>query len=116
MSVVLLLACTEPEIVHGPGGPYFTDDSTASENGTDTETPGPSDDSGAAQKTDAIVLGHTPKNLLVISLDTTRRDRLSFFGVDTTPNLEAAFSNGVILEDHRSCSNWVPPSARQSLR
>ena len=60
---------------------------------------------------DAIVLGSTPRNLLVISLDTTRRDRVGFFSdLDTTPNLDAAFADGVILADHRSCSNWTAPS------
>jgi arylsulfatase A-like enzyme len=35
-----------------------------------------------------------------------------FFNEDltTTPNLDAAFANGVILADHRSCSNWTAPS------
>jgi arylsulfatase A-like enzyme len=62
---------------------------------------------------DALVFGHAPRNLLVISLDTTRRDRVGFFDEDltTTPNLDAAFADGVILEDHRSCSNWTSPSA-----
>jgi len=61
---------------------------------------------------DAIVLGSTPRNLLVISLDTTRRDRVGFFNrdLDATPNLDAAFADGVILADHRSCSNWTAPS------
>ena len=66
----------------------------------------------AGRGEDAVVLGSTPKNLLVISLDTTRRDRVGFFNeeVDATPNLDAAFADGVILADHRSCSNWTAPS------
>jgi len=60
---------------------------------------------------DAVALGHTPQNLLVISLDTARRDRLSFFDDgDLTPNLASVFSGGVVLEDHRTCSNWTAPS------
>src|SRR4029079_10028625 len=61
----------------------------------------------------ALAFGHAPRNLLVISLDTTRRDRVGFFDEDltTTPNLDAAFADGVILADHRSCSNWTSPSA-----
>ena len=82
MVVALLLGCSGSSVVHFGGLP-----------------------------SDAIVLGHSPRNLLVISLDTTRRDRLGFFSEhDTTPTLEAAFSGGVILEDHRSCSNWTAPS------
>ena len=71
-----------------------------------------SDDSSVpTEPEDAVVLGHTPKNLLVISLDTTRRDRLSFFDdEDLTPNLASIFSGGVLLENHRTCSNWTAPS------
>jgi arylsulfatase A-like enzyme len=65
----------------------------------------------AERGSDAVVLGTTPRNLLVISLDTTRRDRVGFFSdLDTTPNLDAVFTDGVILADHRSCSNWTAPS------
>ena len=61
---------------------------------------------------DALVLGHTPSNVLVISVDTTRRDRVGLFsGMDTTPNFDAIFSDGVVLADHRSCSNWTAPSS-----
>src|SRR4026209_1358695 len=71
------------------------------------------DDSGGPETgpQDAVTLGHTPKNLLFVSLDTARRDRLSFFDdEDLTPNLASAFSGGVVLEDHRTCSNWTAPS------
>ena len=64
------------------------------------------------RRDDALVFGHTPRNLLVISLDTARRDRVGLFsGMDTTPNFDAIFSDGVVLEDHRSCSNWTAPSS-----
>ncbi|MCB9689381.1 MAG: sulfatase-like hydrolase/transferase [Alphaproteobacteria bacterium] len=56
--------------------------------------------------------GRTPTNLLVITLDTTRRDRIGRFSGrgDTTPFLDARMAEGVVLEDHRSCSNWTAPS------
>jgi hypothetical protein len=62
---------------------------------------------------DALVLGATPRNLLVISVDTTRRDRVGLLSDydDTTPNFDVIFSDGVILADHRSCSNWTAPSS-----
>ena len=83
MLVALLLACSGPAVVEIGDPP-----------------PG-----------DAVVLEGSPRNLLVISLDTMRRDRVGFFNDrDTTPNFVAAFSDGVILEDHRSCSNWTAPS------
>lgn len=55
--------------------------------------------------------GRVPTNLLVVSLDTTRRDYVGrFAGTDTTPNLDAILDEAVVLEDHRSCSNWTGPS------
>lgn len=56
--------------------------------------------------------GRTPTRLLVISLDTTRRDRIGRFSGrdDTTPFLDARLAEGMVLEDHRSCSNWTAPS------
>lgn len=60
--------------------------------------------------------GDRPRNLLVISLDTTRRDQLGYFtGLDTTPNLDALMAQGVVLEDHRTCSNWTAPSVLCAL-
>ena len=55
--------------------------------------------------------GERPQNLLLISVDTTRRDQLGLTsGLDTTPNLDAILAEGVVLEDHRTCSNWTAPS------
>ena len=52
-----------------------------------------------------------PRNLLFVSLDTTRRDFIgTFAGTDTTPNLDAVLAQGVLLADHRSCGNWTAPS------
>lgn len=99
LPAVLFLACSGDD---GPGGAHESPDSAphvADDTGTPVSTP------------QGIVLKHTPRNLLVISLDTARRDRLSFFDdKDLTPNLAAIFSGGVVLEDHRSCSNWTGPS------
>jgi arylsulfatase A-like enzyme len=55
--------------------------------------------------------GAPPTNLIVLSLDTTRRDHLGAFGgVVTTPLLDARLEGGLRLLDHRSCSNWTAPS------
>ena len=49
-----------------------------------------------------------PSNLLVISLDTTRRDMLGPWRASSiTPNLDALFERGLLLANHRSCSNWT---------
>ena len=67
---------------------------------------------GHAGGTGALVFdGDVPTNLLFISLDTTRRDYLGrFSGGDHTPHLDALLAQGVVLEAHRSCSNWTAPS------
>jgi len=56
--------------------------------------------------------GEAPTNLLVVSLDTTRRDRISRYApdLDTTPTLDSFLEEAVVLDDHRSCSNWTTPS------
>ncbi len=99
--VGLLAACSTPSFVEGVDLPAEVADPDIARAAALT-----------APASDALVLGHTPRNLLVISLDTTRRDRVGLLnGLDTTPNFDAIFSDGVILEDHRSCSNWTAPSS-----
>jgi arylsulfatase A-like enzyme len=72
------------------------------------------DDTGPPVADDGNALqfnGAHPKNLLVISVDTLRRDYAGFFDDrGLTPNLTAIFSEGVVLADHHSCSNWTTPS------
>jgi arylsulfatase A-like enzyme len=52
-----------------------------------------------------------PRNLLVVSVDTTRRDYLSYFSGDSvTPNLDRVLEESYVLANHRSCSNWTGPS------
>lgn len=68
--------------------------------------------SGPPTDTFPSFYGSVPKNLLVISMDTFRRDQLSRFGSDETwlPALEKMQNEGVALDQHRSCSNWTMPS------
>jgi arylsulfatase len=52
--------------------------------------------------------GARPSNVLMISIDTLRRDRLGRYdGSDRTPNLDRLLSEGFALDDHRSCANWT---------
>lgn len=55
-----------------------------------------------------------PTNLLVVSLDTTRRDHIGRFAdpalPSDTPNLDAVLDTAYVLENHRSCANWTGPS------
>ena len=73
----------------------------------------PTDDSVDATPTDTFpaFYGTPPKNLLVISLDTFRRDHMTRYG-DTrnlTPFLDGIAQNSMALDDHQSCSNWTFP-------
>ena len=55
-----------------------------------------------------IFEGEVPRSVLLISVDTTRRDSLPWFGGGaSTPNLQALVEGGLLLADHRSCSNWT---------
>jgi arylsulfatase A-like enzyme len=101
MLAALLSACSGSPLVDAPAVPHPSIRSTPDETAA---RPSP--------LADALVLGTTPRNLLVISLDTTRRDRIGLFsGLDTTPNFDAIFGEGVVLADHRSCANWTAPSS-----
>ncbi len=48
--------------------------------------------------------GARPRNVLVISWDTTRVDHL---GPAETPRLQSFLDGAVVLADHRSCSDWT---------
>ncbi len=72
----------------------------------------PCDPSAAGGSDRALVFdGPRPRNLLMISLDTFRRDRVGRYGGDAeTDFLDGLLAAGVALDDHRSCSNWTYPS------
>ncbi|MDP2306288.1 MAG: sulfatase-like hydrolase/transferase [Pseudomonadota bacterium] len=94
MLLSLLLACTAPSVPVVPGG------------GDDTGEP-------ALLPTDTFpsFYGEVPKNLLVVSVDTFRRDLMSRFGGEgLAPLLDRLAEEGVSLDAHRSCSNWTFPS------
>jgi len=48
----------------------------------------------------AVPVSETPYNILIITLDTTRRDRFSCYGFDkpTTPHIDSLAADGVIFE------------------
>jgi len=53
--------------------------------------------------------GSVPRNLLVLSVDTMRRDHMSRYSDDKTltPFLDSLALTGFVLDDHTSCSNWT---------
>lgn len=107
MHLFLLLGhgCGEPGPTANPDK-----DSTVDETGDSPAETGETGDSGEASSFLEFD-GPAPKNLLLLSLDTVRRDQVGYFtGLDTTPNLDALMGQSVVLENHRSCSNWTAPS------
>src|SRR5687768_9669747 len=113
--LVLAAACapTDPSSPHEPDPPAEppTDDTDPPQ--LDTTDTGDTD----TVVDDSIVVGGLvfhgalPRNLMVVSVDTTRRDFLSYFsGSGLTPNLDAILNQSYVLADHRSCSNWTGPS------
>jgi arylsulfatase A-like enzyme len=52
--------------------------------------------------------GAPPKNVLMISLDTFRRDKLQRYGgPGIMPFLEGLMEESVVADDHIQCSNWT---------
>jgi arylsulfatase A-like enzyme len=57
--------------------------------------------------------GAPPTNILMISVDTWRKDAFDYFSEDEdilTPVLNGLVEHSVILENHQSCSSWTYPS------
>lgn len=86
------------------------------ETGDSAETgdSGDSGDSGEPGEPDGLPallqLHATPRNLLIISVDTLRRDAVgALTGGDDTPTLDALMSEAVVLSAHRACSSWTYP-------
>ena len=50
-----------------------------------------------------------PQNVLMISVDTFRRDHIHGIagGKELTPTLDALIEGGVVWADHSTCSNWT---------
>jgi hypothetical protein len=54
--------------------------------------------------------GAPPANLIIISIDTLRRDRVGrYSGGDDTPFLDSRLASGVALDDLMACANWTLP-------
>jgi arylsulfatase A-like enzyme len=52
------------------------------------------------------------ENLLMISIDTLRIDRLGRYGcARISPFIDSLLGAGVVLDNHHSCSSWTLPSA-----
>ncbi|MEO0601473.1 MAG: sulfatase-like hydrolase/transferase [Myxococcota bacterium] len=52
--------------------------------------------------------GRRPKHLIMLSIDTFRKDHLGAHGdLGLTPFLDEIAAQGVVLDDHHQCSNWT---------
>ena len=52
------------------------------------------------------------KNVLMISIDTLRIDRIGRYGCDKlSPFIDSLLAEATVLDNHRSCSSWTLPSA-----
>ncbi len=102
--LLLWLACTGETTTDSTSAP---DDSGTTDTGQSACDPitGPGGDG-------ALVPGLPPDtDVLVISIDTLRKDRVGrYHGSDTTPFLDAWLADSLVLEAHRSCSDWTAPS------
>lgn len=58
-----------------------------------------------------------PKNLILITIDTLRADRLSLYGYDreTSPNIDRWASRGMVFDRAWSVSSWTLPSMNMLL-
>jgi arylsulfatase A-like enzyme len=109
----LLLACTDPD---APDEPADSADSTATTDTTDTTDDSGTTDTGTRPRGPALVFEQPPTNLLVVSIDTLRRRSLGRYGAGiTSPFLDGLAADGVVLDDHMTCSNWTLPGVLCTL-
>lgn len=61
--------------------------------------------------------GEVPRNLLMISIDTLRKDHLGAYGSKKklTPFLDQIAREGLVVNDHYQCSNWTYDSTTCTL-
>lgn len=103
---LLLAACDAPPDRRPTDGAPPPPDSSA------PSTPVPH--SAAPTAGPLVFDGPPPRSLVVLSLDTARKDRFSPWdreGRDLTPFLAARMAEGVVLDDLTHCSNWTVGSS-----
>lgn len=111
--MVFVLGCRSgaptPDLFGPP--PWHTSDSASPDDTAETGESGVEDTAPLRDAQDHIVrfTGDPPTNLLVLSVDTWRRDGTGYgSGVSgRSPFLDSLAHQGVVLRRHRSCSNWT---------
>ena len=112
-----LIACSAG---NDPTSPNIVEPSPTETGATPSEAAPPTGETGTLTETGTKPVGPqsvlqfdgpAPTNLVIISLDTTRRDYVGRYGKNgNTPNLDRILAEGVALDQHRSCSSWTAPS------
>ena len=116
MLFLLLVACRTHEVPHHD--PDDPDDPVVEETPPSPTFP---DASAAGSEPDGVgaftFTGVRPRNLLMISIDTTRRDMFTRYRSDAgpLPFLDGLMAEGVVLDHHASCSAWTLPGAMCAL-
>jgi len=104
-----LIGCSDKSNSDSETTTVDTTETTGTPGGDDTTDP--TDDTAITGTGVGLVFdGDRPKNLLIIGVDTLRRDHVGYYNSEkkgTTDFLDALFAESVVLMDHRACSNWT---------
>jgi arylsulfatase len=99
ISLLALLSCVEPETEPGARVDF-----------TPTEATNPDADRLL------VFPDGPPKNILMISIDTLRKNQLGFYGGPAdTPFLDSLLAGSVHLDNHMQCSSWTYVSTSCTL-
>lgn len=120
-SALFILACTAPAALDSASGTLSTTTTTTATTTTTTTTTGTSTTTtttGTSTGTPFTPPEVAPTNLLMISVDTLRKDHLGRYdaqGRGLTPFLDSVMAAGVVFDEHTSCSNWTLGSVACAL-
>ena len=113
IQCALWLACTSKAVDTG----VSTSETPPAETSA-PETAAPVDSAETASPEGANVLrfdGSPPTNLVVIVVDTLRKDAIGRYGEAETPFLDGLMAEGVALDAHVNTSNWTRPTVTAIL-
>ena len=133
LAATLLLGCGSKGDAPATDGPADSDADADADSDTDADADADADsDADTDTDTDADTDTHTgeplvgtaplqfvgakPTRLLMISVDTTRKDHIGAYGtLGLTPRIDQLIDEGVALDDHLQCSNWTYPTTTCTL-
>lgn len=112
LLTLLLLACSgeadDPKDRPAPVDPTAETGTTTTDTDTDTPTTSDTGPSNTGPRPALQFVGDAPKNVLMISIDTFRRDHMDAYGdLGLTPFMGALAEQGVVAANHQQCSNWT---------